>query len=243
LKACVTPRKPLRWGRCCAQGYTVSVGDEGGYAPLLKNNEDACELILEAVMAAGYEPGRDIAIAIDAAATSFYQGDRYRLSRTSYRVMTSDEMTSLYEQWLHKYPIVSMEDGLAETDWDGFRQHTAALGSRVQIVGDDLLVTNAKFIACAIEEKSCNTALIKLNQIGTVTETIAAVDLCRKAGWGYVISHWSGETEDTFMSDFAVAIGGGQIKAGSVCRGERIAKYNRLLEIELELGERAAFGP
>lgn len=226
-----------------AQGYTVSVGDEGGYAPLLKSNEDACELILEAVMAAGYEPGRDIAIAIDAAATSFYQGDRYRLSRTNYRAMTSDEMTSLYEQWLHKYPIVSIEDGLAETDWDGFRHHTAALGGRVQIVGDDLLVTNTKFIARAIEEKSCNAALIKLNQIGTVTETIAAVDLCRQARWGFVISHRSGETEDTFMSDFAVAMGGGQIKAGSVCRGERIAKYNRLLEIELELGERAVFGP
>lgn len=226
-----------------AQGYTVSVGDEGGYAPLLKSNEDACELILEAVMAAGYEPGRDIAIAIDAAATSFYQGDRYRLSRTSYRAMTSDEMTSLYEQWLRKYPIVSIEDGLAETDWDGFQRHTAALGSRVQIVGDDLLVTNTKFIARAIEEKSCNAALIKLNQIGTVTETIAAVGLCRQAHWGFVISHRSGETEDTFMSDFAVAMGGGQIKAGSVCRGERIAKYNRLLEIELELDERAVFGP
>ena len=152
-------------------------------------------------------------------------------------------MTALYQQWIDRFPIVSIEDGLAEDDWDGFREQTAALGSQVQIVGDDILVTNPRFIARAIEEKTCNAALIKLNQIGTVTETIEAVELCRRAGWGYVISHRSGETEDTFMADFAVAMGGGQLKSGSVCRGERIAKYNRLLEIEQELGSAARFGP
>jgi enolase len=225
-----------------AQGYTVSVGDEGGFAPMLKSNEEAFELILEAISAAGYRPGQHIALAIDAAATSFFHDGRYRLGRSAYRDKTAEELTALYQQWVRKYPIVSIEDGLAEDDWDGFRAHTAALGSQVQIVGDDILVTNTRFIRRAIEEGTCNAALIKLNQIGTVTETIAAVDLCGKAGWSYVISHRSGETDDSFMADFAVAMDGGQIKAGSVCRGERIAKYNRLLEIEQELGERAHFG-
>lgn len=224
-----------------SRGYTVAVGDEGGFAPLLASNEEARELILEAIVAAGYRPGDDIALALDAAASSFYEGGKYRLSHTTYRDKTSAEMTALYQQWIRKYPIVSIEDGLAEDDWEGFREHTAALGGQVQIVGDDMLVTNTRFIARAIEEKTCNAALIKLNQIGTVTETVAAVDLCRQAGWGYVISHRSGETGDTFMADFAVAMGGGQIKAGSVCRGERVAKYNRLLEIEQELGDRAHF--
>lgn len=152
-------------------------------------------------------------------------------------------MIALYQQWLNKYPIASLEDGLAEDDWEGFRALTAGLGKRVQIVGDDLLVTNTACIARAIEEKSCNAALIKLNQIGTVTETIAAVEMCRQAGWDFIVAHRSGETGDCFMADFAVAMGGGQIKAGSVCRGERVAKYNRLLEIEQELGGRARFGP
>jgi enolase len=151
-------------------------------------------------------------------------------------------MTELFRAWIDKYPIVSLEDGLAEDDWEGFREQTAALGSRIQIVGDDILVTNPRYIARAIAEKTCNAALIKLNQIGTVSETIEAIDLCRAAGWGFVISHRSGETEDPFMADFAVAMGGEQIKTGSLCRSERIAKYNRLLEIELELGERAHFG-
>jgi enolase len=150
-------------------------------------------------------------------------------------------MTALYKSWIDKYPIISIEDGLAENDWDGFREHTAALGSRIQIVGDDIYVTNTKFIARGISEKSTNAVLIKLNQIGTVTETIEAIHLCRKAGWGFVISHRSGETEDAFMADFAVAMGGGQIKSGSACRSERIAKYNRLLEIEAELGASAIF--
>ena len=150
-------------------------------------------------------------------------------------------MTALYGKWIDKFPIVSIEDGLAENDWDGFREQTAALGDRIQIVGDDIFVTNTKFIARGIEEKSANAVLIKLNQIGTVTETIEAIEMCRKAGWGYVVSHRSGETEDAFLADFAVAMGGGQIKTGSACRSERIAKYNRLLEIEAELGKAAHF--
>jgi enolase len=224
------------------QGYTVSVGDEGGFAPLLKSNEDACELIIEAITVAGYQPGRDVALALDPAATSFCHAGRYRLARTAYRDKSAADMVDLYAQWVDKYPIVSIEDGLAEDDWDGFRELTARLGDRVQIVGDDILVTNSRYIARAIEGRVCNAALIKLNQIGTVSETIDAVEQCRRAGWGYVISHRSGETDDDFMADFAVAMGGGQIKSGSVCRGERIAKYNRLLEIELELGDRAQFG-
>jgi enolase len=151
-------------------------------------------------------------------------------------------MTALYKAWLEKFPIVSIEDGLAENDWDGFREHTAALGDKIQIVGDDIFVTNTKFIARGIKEKSTNAVLIKLNQIGSVTETIEAIEMCRKAGWGYVVSHRSGETEDAFLADFAVAMGGGQIKTGSACRSERIAKYNRLLEIEAELGNAAVFG-
>ena len=223
------------------KGYAVAVGDEGGFAPNLKNNEEACELIVEAIAAAGYEPGRDAAISLDPAASSFYEIGRYNLAKSGQGGKSSAEMTELYASWVDKYPIVSIEDGLAEDDWDGFRAHTAALGDRIQIVGDDLYVTNTKFIERGIREKSTNAVLIKLNQIGTVTETIEAVNLCRKAGWGYVISHRSGETEDTFMADFAVAMGGGQIKTGSACRSERIAKYNRLLEIEAELRRAAVF--
>lgn len=224
------------------KGYATSVGDEGGFAPQVKSNEEACELLVQAIRQAGFEPGGEVAVAIDAAASSFYEDGRYRLTRSGQGDKTSAEMTALYREWLDRYPIVSIEDGLAENDWEGFRDHTAALGDRVQIVGDDILVTNTRFITRAIEEKTCNAVLIKLNQIGTVTETIEAIELCRKAGWGYVISHRSGETEDPFMADFAVAMGGGQIKTGSVCRSERMAKYNRLLEIEAELGEAARFG-
>ncbi len=224
------------------KGYATSVGDEGGFAPQVKRNDEACDLILEAIEAAGYRPGQDIAIALDPAASSFYEDGLYRLTRSGQGDKTSSQMTALFQEWVEKYPIVSIEDGLAENDWDGFREHTAVLGDRVQIVGDDILVTNTRFIERAIEEKSCNAALIKLNQIGTVTETVAAIHMCRRAGWGFVISHRSGETEDTFMADFAVAMGGGQIKTGSACRSERIAKYNRLLEIERELGGAAVFG-
>lgn len=224
------------------KGYATSVGDEGGFAPNLKSNDEACEVIVEAIRAAGYEPGKDVALALDPAASSFYEEGSYNLAKSGGGRKTNDEMTKLYGEWINKYPIFSIEDGLAEDDWDGFQRHTAALGGRIQIVGDDIFVTNKKFIARGIQEKSSNAVLIKLNQIGTVTETIEAIELCRKAGWGYVISHRSGETEDTFMADFAVAMGGGQIKTGSACRSERIAKYNRLMEIEMELGGIARFG-
>ena len=224
------------------RGLSTAVGDEGGFAPQLKSNEEACELIVAAIERAHYRPGEDIAIALDPAASSFFENGKYRLSRSHQGDRSADEMTALYRDWLDRYPIVSLEDGLAENDWEGFRRQTAALGARIQIVGDDLLVTNPIYIARGIAERSCNAALIKPNQIGTVTETIDAIDLCREAGWGFVISHRSGETEDSFIADFAVAMGGGQIKTGSLCRSERIAKYNRLLEIEHELGGAAVFG-
>jgi len=222
-------------------GYATSVGDEGGFAPNLKSNEEACEVIVEAITAAGYRPGKDVAIALDPAASSFYEKGKYNLAKSGQGKKTSAQMTELYKSWIAKYPIVSIEDGLAENDWEGFKAHTAALGNKIQIVGDDLYVTNTEFIARGIKERSTNAVLIKLNQIGTVTETIEAINLCRKAGWGFVISHRSGETEDDFMADFAVAMGGGQIKTGSACRSERIAKYNRLLEVEAELGSSAIF--
>jgi len=199
-------------------------------------------VIIEAIEAARYLPGKDIAIALDPAASSFFDGGIYDLSKSGQGKKTSAQMTAFYESWVEKYPIVSIEDGLAENDWDGFREHTAVLGSRIQIVGDDNYVTNTRFIERGIREKSTNAVLIKLNQIGTVTETIEAINLCRKAGWGFVISHRSGETEDPFIADFSVAMGGGQLKTGSVCRSERIAKFNRLIEIEDELGRAAVFG-
>jgi enolase len=224
------------------RGYATSVGDEGGFAPNLKSNEEACEVILEAIGAAGYRAGKDVAIALDPAASSFYENSAYSLAKSGQGRKTSAELTALYKTWVEKYPIVSIEDGLAETDWEGFREHTTVLGGKVQIVGDDIYVTNTRFIARGIQERTTNAVLIKLNQIGTVSETIEAIELCRKAGWGYVISHRSGETEDDFLADFAVAMSGGQIKTGSACRSERIAKYNRLLEIEAELGRAAVFG-
>jgi enolase len=224
------------------KGYSTGVGDEGGFAPNLGSNDEACEVIVAAIEAAGYKPGRDIAIALDPAASSFFEDGAYLLAKSGQGRKTSAEMTALYKSWCERFPIVSLEDGLAENDWDGFREQTAVLGGKIQIVGDDIYVTNTRFITRGINEKTTNAVLVKLNQIGTVTETIEAVDLCRAARWGFVISHRSGETEDTFMADFAVAMGGGQIKTGSVCRSERIAKYNRLLEIEAELGAAARFG-
>lgn len=225
------------------KGYATSVGDEGGFAPQLKGgNEEACELIVAAIEKAGFQPGKDIAIALDPAASSFYEDGAYHLERSGQGKKSNDEMIELFARWIDQYPIISIEDGLAENDWPGFAAMTARMGQRIQIVGDDLLVTNPKFVAKGIAEKSCNAALIKLNQIGTVSETMEAIHLCRKAGWGFVISHRSGETEDAFMADFAVAMGGRQIKTGSMCRSERIAKYNRLLEIEAELGNSARFG-
>ena len=224
------------------KGYSTGVGDEGGFAPNLKSNDEACEVIIEAIKSAGYEPGKDVGLALDPAASSFFEKGSYVLAKSGQGNKTSSEMTALYKSWVEKYHIVSIEDGLDENDWSGFKEHTAALGNKIQIVGDDIFVTNTNFIERGINEKAANAVLIKLNQIGTVTETIEAINLCRKSGWGFVISHRSGETEDTFMADFAVAMGGGQIKTGSACRSERIAKYNRLLEIEHELGKSAIFG-
>jgi enolase len=223
------------------KGYSTSVGDEGGFAPNLRSNEEACELIVEAIQAAGYRPGKDIAIALDPAASSFFKDGIYDLAKSGQGHKTSDDMIELFTRWLDTYPIVSFEDCHDENDWPGFVKMTARLGSRVQIVGDDNFVTNPVFIRRGIAEKAANAVLIKLNQIGTVTETMQAIAICRRAGWRYVISHRSGETEDTFMADFAVAMGGGQIKTGSACRSERIAKYNRLLEIEADLGAAAEF--
>jgi enolase len=223
------------------RGYSTGVGDEGGFAPNLKSNDEACDLIVEAIQAAGLTPGRDVAIALDPAASSFGDKGSYNLEKSGQGRKTGAELTAMFRDWISRYPIVSIEDGLGENDWDGFRDHTAALGDKVQIVGDDIFVTNTEFIRRGIAENTANAVLIKLNQIGTVTETIDAIDLCRQAGWAYVISHRSGETEDTFMADFAVAMGGGQIKSGSASRSERIAKYNRLLEIERELGAAARF--
>ena len=224
------------------RGLSTAVGDEGGFAPNLGSNEEACDLIMTAIERAGYRPEQDIAIALDPAATSFYVDGRYQLTRSGQGDKSAVEMIALYAAWRQRYPILSLEDGLSETDWKGFRDLTARLGSTTQIVGDDILVTNPIYIQRAIANDTCNAALIKLNQIGTVTETVDAIQLCRDAGWSFVISHRSGETEDTFIADFAVAMGGGRIKTGSLCRSERIAKYNRLLEIEEALGPAAVYG-
>ena len=224
------------------KGYATSVGDEGGFAPNLKSNDEACEVILEAIKGAGYQPGRDVALALDPAASSFWENGSYNLAKSGQGKKSGDEMLALYKGWVDKYHIVSIEDGFAENDWEGFRKQTAAQGDRIQIVGDDIFVTNTSFVTRGIKEKSANAVLIKLNQIGTVTETVETIQMCHRAGWNYVISHRSGETEDAFIADFAVAMGGGQIKTGSACRSERIAKYNRLLEIEHELGRAAVFG-
>jgi enolase len=221
--------------------YATAVGDEGGFAPNLGSNDEACDVIVQAIEAARYKPGEQIAIALDPAASSFFVGGKYDLAKSGQGSKSTDEMIALWGEWIRKYPIVSIEDGLDENDWKGFRKMTAELGSKIQIVGDDLFVTNTRFVARGISEKSANSVLIKLNQIGSVTETVETIDMCRKAGWGFIISHRSGETEDTFMADFAVAMGGGQIKSGSACRSERIAKYNRLIEIESELGTAAVF--
>ena len=223
------------------RGLPTSVGDEGGFAPHLENNDAACDLIVEAVRHAGYEPGKDISIALDPAATSFAVDGGYDLSRSGVGRLTSEELNALYADWIERYPIVSVEDGFGEDDWGGFAGQMKSMGDRIQIVGDDLFVTNPGLIEKGIRRHAANAVLIKLNQIGTVTETRAAIDLCRRVGWNYVISHRSGETEDTFIADFAVAMGGGQIKTGSLTRSERLAKYNRLLEIERELGEAAVF--
>ena len=225
-----------------SKGYATSVGDEGGFAPNLKSNEEACEVIIEAIQAAGYDPGKDIFMALDAAASSFCNQGSYVFQKSGSGTKNSTEMLGFYGSMVEKYPIVSIEDPMDEHDWDGFSAITKKLGDKIQIVGDDLFVTNTDFVRKGISKKAANAVLIKLNQIGTVSETLATIQLCQKSGWNYIISHRSGETEDTFMADFAVAMAGGQIKTGSASRSERIAKYNRLLEIEAELGESAIFG-
>jgi len=224
-----------------SKGYATGVGDEGGFAPDLRSNDEACDLIVAAIKAAGYTPGRDVGIALDPAASSFADGKDYALSKSDSGIKTTHEMIELYSGWSARFPIVSIEDGLAENDWDGFRALTTKLGKTVQIVGDDLYVTNTRFIERGIREHASNAVLIKLNQIGTVTETLEAIRMCHEAGWRAVVSHRSGETEDTFIADLAVATGCGQIKTGSLCRSERTAKYNRLMEIEAELESAARF--
>jgi enolase len=221
-------------------GLTTTVGDEGGYAPSLGSNEDAIAAVLTAVERAGFTPGEQIAIALDPASTELYGDGRYTLARED-RALTGAELIDFWADWVDRYPIVSLEDGLAEDDWEGWAQLTERLGGRLQLVGDDLLVTNTDRLARAIRERSANSILVKLNQIGTLTETIEAVDMAQRAGWTAVISHRSGETEDTTIADLVVALNTGQIKTGSISRSERIAKYNRLLRIEEELADAAIY--
>lgn len=243
----------LRWGAeiyhalksvLKSKGYTALVGDEGGYAPALKSNAEAVEVILEAIDKAGFKAGRgaDVAIAIDPAASEFYDAESglYNL-RTEGKQLTSEQIVAFWKSWVEQYPIVSIEDGLAEDDWEGFRLMTQELGAQIQIVGDDLLVTNPERIRRAIEEQSVNSVLIKLNQIGSLTETVEAVQTCQRAGWTAVVSHRSGETEDTTIADLVVALNAGQIKTGAPARSERVAKYNQLLRIEAELGSTAHY--
>ncbi len=221
--------------------YATGVGDEGGFAPNLKSNAEPFELIVQAIEKAGYKPGKDVAIAIDAAASSFYKDGKYILASEKDPERTSDEMIDFYEELIKKYPIVSLEDGLDEADWDGWKKLMKRLGSKVQIVGDDIFVTNPKFLARGIQEKAANSILIKVNQIGTLTETMQTVEMARRAGYTTVFSHRSGETEDSWLADVAVGYSGGQLKTGSTSRGERLAKYNQLMRIEEELGASSVF--
>jgi enolase len=241
----------LRWGAeiyhtlkkvLKEKGYATLVGDEGGYAPALKTNEEAVETILEAIEKAGFKPGEDVAIALDPAASEFYDEEEkvYHL-RTENRKLTSQEMVAFWVDWVNKYPIVSIEDGFAQDDWDGWKRFTEQVGDRIQIVGDDLLVTNPSRVSRAISEKACNSLLVKVNQIGTLTETLEAVTMCQTHGWTAVTSHRSGETEDATIADLAVALNTGQIKTGAPARSDRVAKYNELLRIEAELGSTAHY--
>ena len=223
-------------------GYATLVGDEGGYAPALKSNAEAVEVILEAVEKAGYKAGKDVGIALDPAASEFYDEEKkiYNL-RTEGKKLDPAQMVDFWKNWVDQYPIVSIEDGLAQDDWEGWKVMTAELGDRLQIVGDDLLVTNPERVAKAIEEKACNSLLVKVNQIGSLTETIKSVEMCHRAGWTAVTSHRSGETEDSTIADLAVALNTGQIKTGAPARSDRVAKYNQLLRIEAELEDVAAY--
>ena len=223
------------------RGLATSVGDEGGFAPNLGSNEEAIQVIMAAIEKAGYEPGSDLVLAVDSAASSFYEDGRYVLRGEGGRQLSSEEMAAFYKNLVTRYPVVSIEDGLAEDDWDGWDVLTRELGSRTQLVGDDIFVTNTQRFAHGIERGIANSILIKLNQIGSVTETIETVEMARRAGYSAVVSHRSGETEDTFIADLAVALGTGQIKTGSLCRSERIAKYNQLLRIEEELQDGGRF--
>jgi len=225
------------------RGLATSVGDEGGFAPNVNSNEDAIEIIIQAIEKAGYKPGKDISIALDSAANSFSTDleSSYDLKWSGAGKMKSKDLIDMAEKWVSKYPIVLWEDPLAERDWDGFTSLTNRLGGKIEVVGDDLFVTNTRYIKKGIELGAANSSLIKLNQIGTVSESIEAVRMCRDAGWRYFISHRSGETSDTFLADFAVAMDGGHLKTGSASRSERIAKYNRLLEIEQELGKSSLY--
>ncbi|MCK5153448.1 MAG: phosphopyruvate hydratase [Spirochaetales bacterium] len=217
-----------------AKGYNTSVGDEGGFAPNLKSNEEACEVILEAIDAAGYKAGKDIFIALDPASSEFYDTEKkkYIFKKSDGRELSSEEMATYWDEWVNKYPIISLEDGMAEDDWEGWKLHTEKSGKKIQIVGDDLFVTNTKRLNKGIEMGIANSILIKVNQIGTLTETFEAVEMAKRAGYTAVVSHRSGETEDNFIADLVVALGTGQIKTGSMSRSDRIAKYNQLMRIE-----------
>ncbi len=222
------------------KGLNTAVGDEGGFAPNLKSNEEAIKFIISAIKSAGYKPGKDIGIALDAAANEFYKKGKYILSSEK-KELTSSQMIDYYEDLIEKYPILSIEDGLAEDDWDGWKIMTDRLDGSIQVVGDDIFVTNPKIFSKGIEQGIANSILIKLNQIGSVTETLDAIDMANNAGYTTVISHRSGETEDTFIADLVVGVNGGQIKTGSMSRSDRVAKYNQLIRIEEELGEGALF--
>ncbi len=223
------------------RGHSTNVGDEGGFAPNLRDNEEPIEVILEAIAGAGYRPGEQVAIALDPASSEFFEDGKYVFARSDRKARGADEMVRLYERLIAQYPIVSIEDGLAEDDWSGWKTLTAELGAKVQLVGDDLFVTNPKRLERGVGERVCNSILIKLNQIGTLTETLRTIEIANAAGYTSVISHRSGETEDTTIADFAVATGAGQIKTGSMSRGERTAKYNRLMRIAEELGTAAVY--
>jgi len=225
-----------------AKGYNTNVGDEGGFAPSLREgNEEACKLILQAIKDAGYKAGKDVFLALDPASSGFFEKGKYNL-KSEKRSLSREQMVDFYADWVKKYPIRSIEDGMAENDWDGWKTMTDKLGDRIQIVGDDIFVTNTQRLATGIEKGCANSILIKVNQIGTLTETLAAIDMAHRAGYTAVVSHRSGETEDATIADLVVATGAGQIKTGSLCRTDRIAKYNQLLRIEEELGDQARYG-
>jgi enolase len=223
------------------KGYNTAVGDEGGFAPNLKSNEEALEVIMEAIVKAGYKPGEDVLLALDVASSELFKDGKYTLENETQKVKTPVEMVDFYENLVNKYPIISIEDGMAENDWDGWKLLTERLGKRIQIVGDDLFVTNPKILKEGIQKGIANSILIKLNQIGTLTETLEAIEMAKRAGYTTVISHRSGETEDTTLADLAVAVNSGQIKTGSLCRTDRVAKYNQLLRIEDELDSTSLF--